>query len=130
MGPRGLLFVSLALLSLATDVGALSPSASLSDLQRWFAATQRSHEVDLGLPQRWVYSFTAPDTRALEALSAELVRREYRIAGLAGGERATLRVTKVELHSPSTLVQQNAMLHDLARRHGARYASFELAPAD
>jgi hypothetical protein len=86
--------------------------------------------ADLGRPQRWVYEFLATDTRSLEALSAELVRRDYVVAALEAGPAPILRVTKVELHSPFTLVQLNKGLNDLARKHGARYVGLGLAQAD
>jgi len=76
----------------------------------------------MGSPHDWQYSFVASDGRALEALSEALVRDGYRIVTLEGGAMPTLRMAKVELHSPLTLAQRNQSLYAIARSHAAEYA--------
>jgi hypothetical protein len=120
-------FLLVALAATVTSAAAFPPTASRAELQRWFVATQSSRAADLGVPQRWEFDFVAADSRSLEGLSAELVRRGYTIAALEDGPTPLLRVTKVELHSPVTLVELNKALQSAARTHGARYLSFGLA---
>lgn len=75
-------------------------------------------------PHDWRYSFIASNGRALEALSEALVRDGYRIVTLEGGATPTLRVAKMELHSPLTLVKRNQSLDKIARSYAAAYAGY------
>jgi hypothetical protein len=115
------------LLGTAIAAGAppVSPTASRAELERWFRSVQNSHVV-MAAQHDWQYSFAAADGRALEALSVALVRDGYAIVALEGGSTPMLRMAKVELHSPSTLLQRNKELQQIARRHGARYAGVVL----
>jgi hypothetical protein len=109
-----------ALLGAAVAAAAVSPTASRAELERWFRSRPNS-QVVMAVPRDWQYSFAAADGRALEALSVALVRDGYVIVALEDGRRPTLLMGKLELHSPSTLLQRNKELQQMARRHGARY---------
>jgi hypothetical protein len=100
---------------------ALPPTVSRAELQRWFDSIPDSRVV-MATPHDWQYSFVAPNGRALEALSAALVRDGYRIVTLEGGATPTLRTAKIELHSPLTLVKRNQSLDEIARSYGAVYS--------
>jgi hypothetical protein len=105
------------LLAAASVAAPLAPTASRPEIKRWFAAVN----VEAAAQQRWTYSFAAADGRMLEALSVALVRDGYEIVTLAGGAAPTLLMAKAELHSPTTLVQRNHALREMASRYGARY---------
>ena len=55
-----------------------------------------------------------------------LVRDGYEIVMLEGGATPTLLMTKVDLHSPLTLLQRNAELQRIAPQARARYAGVAL----
>ncbi len=116
------------LLALGADEPALAlpPTASLADVQRWVYSMPNARTV-MTLPHDWQYTFVAADGRALEALSVALVRDGYRIVTLDGGATPTLRMAKVELHSPLTLVKRNDALEKTARGYGAAYESCDVA---
>jgi hypothetical protein len=105
----------------AAPAAALPPTASRAELQRWFDSIPNGRVV-MASPHDWQYSFAASNGRALEALSEALVRDGYRIVTLEGGATPTLRMAKLELHSPLTLVQRNQSLDRIARSYGAAYA--------
>jgi Regulator of ribonuclease activity B len=98
------------------------PTASRGELTRWLKELRASGRVDVDAPLEWHYAFTARDGRPLEALSVALVGEGYRIVALESSQgRATLRVSKLELHTPATLERRNAQLAGLARSQGADY---------
>jgi hypothetical protein len=105
---------------IAAGAPPVSSTASRAEIERWFRSVPNTGVV-MAAPRDWLYSFAAADGRALEALSAALVRDGYAIVRLEGGPTPTLLVAKVELHSPLTLMRRNRELQQLALRHGARY---------
>jgi hypothetical protein len=107
-------------MAIAAGAPPVSPTASRAEIERWFRTAPNSSVVNAA-PRAWQYSFAAADGRALETLSVALVRDGYEIVALEGGRTPTLLVAKVELHSPSTLLQRSKELQHLARRYGARY---------
>jgi hypothetical protein len=107
----------------AAPAGALPPTASRAELQRWFDSIPDGRVV-MATPHDWQYSFVASNGRALEALSEALVRDGYRIVTLEGGATPTLRMAKIELHSPLTLVKRNQSLSKIARSYGAAYEGY------
>ncbi len=130
LGARGARAAAWLALAGATSAVAMPPTASRVELQRWFASLQQSHEADLGAARTWTFTFVAASTGPLESLWRELVRDGYRLVALDGSGMPSLRVMRVELHSPATLVQRNQSLTLAAHRHGARYVSFDVARSD
>jgi hypothetical protein len=118
--------------TVATIAAPQGPTATVAELQEWFAEL-RSH-ADVAVPLPWEYSFSDADSHRLEALSLALVEQGYRILALqrsAPGASARLSVAKLELHSPMTLQRRNRELLALARRHGvAVYDGVDLGAAE
>jgi Regulator of ribonuclease activity B len=114
--------VSIALLTLAAwgaCAAAPGPTASRGELKRWLAELRASGVADVDRPVDWRYAFMDRESRRLEALSLTLVREGYRIVALEPSPAgATLRVARLELHTPATLERRNAELAALARTHG------------
>jgi hypothetical protein len=98
----------------------LPPTASHAELQRWFDSIPNGRVV-MASPHDWQYSFVASNGRSLEALSEALVHDGYRIVTLEGAPTPRLRMAKVELHSPVTLLRRNESLARIARSYGAGY---------
>ncbi len=128
-GARGLLAVALFAIAAVNPASAMPPTATRVELARWFESLQRERKADLGAPQTWTFTFVGTTTRSLETLWRELVRDDYKLVSLGEGAAPTLRVTRVELHSPVSLVQRNHELQLLANKHGARYTSFDVIRA-
>ena len=117
---RAALVGLLLALGATAPAAALPPTASLAELQRWFDSIPNGRLV-MASSHDWQYSFGSPNGRALEALSQALVREGYRIVTLEGGAAPTLRMAKVELHSPLTVVKRNQALDKMARSFGVAY---------
>jgi len=114
-----LLGVSLGV-SIAAAAPPVAPTASRAEIERWFRSLPNSSVIN-AVPRAWQYSFTAANGRALETLSVALVRDGYEIVALEEGRVPTLLMAKIELHSPSTLVQRAKDLQRAAGGYGARY---------
>jgi len=124
------LLAGLLLATTAAAAAGIGANASRAEIERWFGTLRTDHRVDLGVPQRWEYSFAAADGRALEALSVALVSSGYEIVTLEARDAPTLRVARTELHSPPTLTQRNQALQLTARKLHARYVGVDVARAD
>lgn len=103
--------------------------ATRSELTRWLERLGVGTEA--AGPLSFRYSFSAPATASLEALSHELVAAGYAIETLAQspGGRARLTVTRAELMTPAALERRNRDLSLLAGSRSARYDGVDVAPA-
>jgi hypothetical protein len=103
-------------------------------LQERFAQLRAAKTLRVDSRQRWEYRFSSPDVLALEALSLLLVADDYKIATLlpphAGAPAATLRVVRVEQHTPDSLEQRSAELRRRAAVQGATYEGVDVGRPD
>jgi hypothetical protein len=104
----------------------LAGDLSLDALRRRFAA-MRAVSLPVDAPVEWQFAFAGADPRALEALSVSLVSEGYRIVALRStAEAGSLRVARVEQHTPITLERRNGELRAAASRYpGAAYEGAE-----
>ena len=131
--PLVVVCVALAVaLAVTVRVGAepQPPAATRSELARWLERLGAAG-TDVAAPLPWRYSFSAPTTASLEALSLELVAAGYAIEALAQspGARAQLAMVRAELMTPAALAQRSRDLSALASRRGARYDGVDVAAA-
>ena len=120
-----------ALALAATGVAAVASAehfdstATRAQLQDRFAELRAAKSLRVDSRLRWEYRFSSRDLLALEALSLVLVADDYRIATLlpphAGETAATLRVVRVEQHTPQSLEQRSEELQRRATLQGATY---------
>jgi len=98
---------------------------SRAQLEQRFAELRATKTLRVGKRLRWEYRFSSTDLHALEALSLLLVADEYQIVTLlpqrAGEPAATLRMVRVEQHTPASLEQRSAELRGRATAQGATY---------
>src|SRR5882672_2350610 len=105
-----------------------------AQLQERFAELRAAKTLRVDRRLRWEYRFSSPDVRALEALSVLLVADDYKIATLLppheGAPAATLRVVRVEQHTPDSLEQRSAELRRRATVQGAAYDGVDVGRPD
>ena len=105
-----------------------------AQLQERFAELRAAKTLRVDTRLRWEYRFSSPDVLALEALSLLLVADDYKIATLLppheGAPAATLRVVRVEQHTPDSLEQRSAELRRRATVQGATYDGVDVGRRD
>ena len=108
----------------------------LKQIQEMFANVTDNAGWDLGQPMEWGYFFTDRKRAKLEAALRELQKDGFQfvdifIPQLEKGEEDYffLHVVKVDVHTPESLLEQNAALYALAEKHGLdSYDGMDVGP--
>lgn len=106
------------------------PAPTRAQLEQRFGELRAAKTLRVDKRLRWEYRFSSSDVRALEALSLLLVADKYEITTLlpahSGAPAATLRVVRVEQHTPASLEQRSAELRRRATVQGAVYEGVDV----
>ncbi len=108
----------------------------IEQIKAMFASVTEDAGWDLGQPMEWGYFFTDRKRDKLEAAFKELKRDGFAFVDifmpqLKEGEQDYffLHVTKVAVHTPESLFEQNALLYALAAKHGLdSYDGMDVGP--
>ena len=108
----------------------------IEQIKAMFANVTENAGWDLSQPMEWGYIFTDRKRAKLEAALRDLEKQGFEFVDIfmpqieAGKEDYFfLHVVKVDVHTPETLLQQNAQLYALADTHGLdSYDGMDVGP--
>ncbi len=109
----------------------------LSQMQDMFASISADAGWDMSKPMLWGYFFTDGSRDKLEAAQAVLEQQGFAFVDLfipqldeGEADYFFLHVSKVDIHTPESLQEQNARFYALAEEFGLRsYDGMDVGPA-
>ena len=123
--------LALALGASAAHAEHFASTLSGPQIELKFKRLRDAHELAIDQRLPWVYAFSGPDSKKVEALSLRLVRDGFRIVSLQSENGVTsLRVERTEMHNAASLEHRGRELAKLAGLVGVpSYDGADVGPA-